>query len=403
MTNHLTDQSRRVLVLADVAARNLNHDYVGTEHILLALVQEPSAGVADVLTTFSIDADKIRIEIAKLVTPGASRAKVRSIPLTPRAKTAVAIAHDEARFMSEHCVSPEHLFLGLMNDPAGVACKVLLNLGIKPRDLTKEVFKVRIAEMKIIERAIRPVRASTPVKRKMREELSAHLAAIYEQESARLHDTGEALEAASKRFGEPSELASELQASLPRHERLSYFIEQFFAYRAPESAAIFSYRMAVHTFVLLAVVLFTATFGVFLRYGWVDEVKVSLRVMTTIALVTPFAQYVIWLAYIKIRDALWGAFGSRKSLVRVFTLGILTTATAAAYLATVTLATRMSVSSVLHATGTIVWMSIAGTIALVTLARLSGTSEIRDTLWALLDLKEDSSSATGDRPSAELT
>jgi ATP-dependent Clp protease ATP-binding subunit ClpC len=169
MSDHLTNQSRKVLALAEEAARNLNHEYVGTEHVLLALVQEQSAGVSDVLATFAIDADKIRAEIAALVTRGATPTKLRSLPLTPRAQRAVAVARDEARFMGERCVGPEHLFLGLMNDPAGIACQVLLNLGIKPRELTKEVFKVRLAQMKIIERVVRPVRASTPAKRKMRE------------------------------------------------------------------------------------------------------------------------------------------------------------------------------------------------------------------------------------------
>jgi hypothetical protein len=125
--------------------------------------------------------------------------------------------------------------------------------------------------------------------------------------------------------------------------------------------------------------------------------------MTTIALVTPFAQYVIWLAYIKIRDALWGAFGSRKSLLRVFMLGVLTTATAAVYLAIITFATRLSFGATLQAAGTIAWMSVAGTIALVSLARLSGSGEIRDTLWALLDIKEESATAAGGQTSAELT
>ena len=74
--------------------------------------------------------------------------------------------------MGESCVGPEHLFVGLMNDPSGVACQVLLNLGISRHDLTKEVFKVRLAQMKIVERIVRPVRASTPRKRKIREELA---------------------------------------------------------------------------------------------------------------------------------------------------------------------------------------------------------------------------------------
>src|SRR6476660_7464189 len=157
MTHPLTSQSRKVLALANEAARSFNHEYVGTEHILLGLIEERSSGVAEVLETFKIDADKIRAEVDRLVTRGPEPVALQTLPLTPRAKHAIDDAHNETRLMGETCIGPEHLFLGLMNDPAGVACHVLLNLGIKPHDLRKEVFKVRIEQMRTVERIVRPV------------------------------------------------------------------------------------------------------------------------------------------------------------------------------------------------------------------------------------------------------
>src|SRR3954447_4803338 len=182
MTQSLTTQSRKVLALADEAARSFKHTYVGTEHILLGLIKESSIGVTEILAASGIDADKIRAEINRLVNPGDEPVTLRTLPLTPRAKAAIEHAHLETRLMGEPCVGPEHLFLGLMNDQAGVACQVLLNLGIKPNELRREVFKIRVAQMRLVERAVRPVHASTPRKRRMREELVAHLSAIYDQE-----------------------------------------------------------------------------------------------------------------------------------------------------------------------------------------------------------------------------
>ena len=130
---------------------------------------------------FDITADKVRAEIGRVVTRGPEAVVARSLPLTPRARRAIEHARQEAFLMNEPCIGPEHLFLGLVSEPAGVACQVLLNLGVRPTDLRKEVFKVRIAQMKFVERAIRPVRASTLRKRKMREELLAHFVATYDQ------------------------------------------------------------------------------------------------------------------------------------------------------------------------------------------------------------------------------
>src|SRR4051812_13933093 len=119
MKRSLTSQSRKVLALANEAARSLDHDYVGTEHILLGLIKESSAKVSDVLETLGIDGNKISAEVEKIVKSGDEPVTLCTLPLTPRASQAIEVAHHEARLMNETCIHPEHLFLGLMNDPAG--------------------------------------------------------------------------------------------------------------------------------------------------------------------------------------------------------------------------------------------------------------------------------------------
>jgi ClpA/ClpB-like protein len=387
MAQSLTNQSREVLALATEAARNLQHTYVGTEHILLGLVRESSGTASDVLAMLGVTAERICAEVERLVEPGPEPVVLRTLPLTPRAQHAIEQAGEEAQNFNEKCIAPKHLLLGLLSEEQGVASQVLLNLGVTPKELRAEVFRIRIAQMKIVERAVRPVRASTLRKRVIREELLAHLSAIYEQEKTRLRDPAAALDAAAGRFGEPAGLARELESALPKLERFSHFVERFVSYRAPESAARFSFRMATHTFFLLAVILSLTTFVVFLGYGWTADVETLARVMAAVVLLTPPAQFVAWLAYIKMRDALWGAFGSRKSLVRALMLDAVIALTAMVYLMGVAAAARLDLHVALDAARLCGWMPVLCAIALFCLALTSGPGEIRDTHWALLDIE----------------
>jgi hypothetical protein len=385
MADSLTNQSRKVLALASEAARSFNHAYVGTEHILLGLVEEHSAAVSEVIETFGIDADKIRAEIDKLVTRGPGPVALKTLPLTPRATHIIDHAHTETQLMGESCVSPEHLFLGLMNDPAGVACQVLLNLGINRHDLTKEVFKVRLGQMKVVERIVRPVRASTQRKRKMREELAAHLSAIYDQELATLQNPTAALEAAARRLGEPAELARELEDALPYHERISSFIERWFAWRAPESLAHFAVRQGVLTFNILAIVFPALAAAVVLRYGWIPDTKTFVRLLTSILAITPPAQTAICWTTLKMRNALWGVFGSHKSMFSVFLYGTLTAGIVMASFFGFAWAIDGNLGKILASP---TFCSFAGVVAAIgsyLVARFTGATTIRDTLWAMLD------------------
>lgn len=385
MTHSLTSQSRKVLALANEAARSFNHEYVGTEHILLGLIEERSSGVAEVLETFKIDADKIRAEIEQLVTRGSALVALQTLPLTPRAQHAIDDAYNETRLMSERCIGPEHLFLGLMNDPAGVACQVLLNLGIKPHDLRKEVFKVRIEQMRIVERIVRPLRASTPRKRKMREELLAHLSAIYDQEFVRLHTPEAALKAAAERFGNPDELSEQLQAALPFLEHFDFFVESWFAWRAPESVARYALRQALIALSILTTVFPLLFLGIILRYGWSHDLWSLIRVLVSLTLLTPPAQFVITFAWIKMRDSLWGVFGSRKSIVRAFVYGAAIAGVVMASFMAFAWAASWTFRVAIDAWPLAATAGVATAVATYIAVRVSGPTTIRDTLWAMLD------------------
>jgi hypothetical protein len=279
------------------------------------------------------------------------------------------------------------LFLGLMNDPAGVACQVLLNLGIKPHDLRKEVFKVRIEQMRIVERIVRPVRASTPRKRKMREELLAHLSAIYDQELAKLHTHAAALGAASQRLGDPAELSRELEAALPYYERVSHFSERWFAWRAPESIARYAWRQAVLTFYILAIVFPPLAAAVILRYGWIPETKTLVRVLTSILLISPPAQFVLCVASLKMRNALWGVFGSRRSMFRVLLYGALIAFTVMVSFLGFAWVIEGNLAKVLESPQFCIIAGFAAAISCYLITRVSGPTTIRDTCWAMLDIK----------------
>ncbi len=144
------------------------------------------------------------------------------LPLTPRAQRVIEIARQEATNLNQREVGTEHLMVALMLEPSGVAGQALRNLGLKLHLVAPEVLKIRIAQMKIVERAVRPVQASTARKRKMREELLAHLTEIFEEELASTRNPAAALDAAAKRFGDPSELAGELSSALPWMERVGF-------------------------------------------------------------------------------------------------------------------------------------------------------------------------------------
>jgi ATP-dependent Clp protease ATP-binding subunit ClpC len=145
--DRFTDRARKVMGLARQEAQRLNHEYIGTEHILLGLVQEESGVAANVLKNMDVDLKKIRIEVEKLVQSGGATVTMGQLPFTPRAKKVLEYALEEASQLGHNYIGTEHLLLGLLRESDGVAAQVLLNLGLKLEEVREEVLELLGAEL----------------------------------------------------------------------------------------------------------------------------------------------------------------------------------------------------------------------------------------------------------------
>jgi len=167
MYERFTDRARKVMQLANQEAQRFNHEYVGTEHILLGLVKEGSGVAANVLKNLDIDLRKIRLEVEKIVQYGPAQPpqpstirKVlgfawgkypdRSPPETPRAKKVIEYAIAESRILNHNYVGTEHLLLGSLREQEGVAAQILMNLGLKLEDVREEVLNLLGHEMPMV-------------------------------------------------------------------------------------------------------------------------------------------------------------------------------------------------------------------------------------------------------------
>ncbi|MFM7593572.1 MAG: Clp protease N-terminal domain-containing protein, partial [Isosphaeraceae bacterium] len=142
MYERFTDRARRVMQLANSEAQRFNHDYVGTEHLLLGLVKEGSGVAANVLKNIDVDLRKIRVEVEKIVQSGPDMVSMGKLPHTPRAKKVLEYAFEEARNLNHNYVGTEHLLLGLLREQEGVAAQVLMNLNLKLEDVREEVLNL---------------------------------------------------------------------------------------------------------------------------------------------------------------------------------------------------------------------------------------------------------------------
>ncbi len=142
MFNRFTERARKVIILAKEEARRFNHDYIGTEHILLGLIREGEGVAAAVLQKLEVSLENIRLEIEKLVQPGPATQIIGDIPFTPRAKKALELAAEEARSLGHNYIGTEHLLLGLIREGEGIASQVLLNLGMDLNSVRNEVMSL---------------------------------------------------------------------------------------------------------------------------------------------------------------------------------------------------------------------------------------------------------------------
>jgi ATP-dependent Clp protease ATP-binding subunit ClpA len=160
---NFTERVRKVLAMAREEANGLQHEYVGTEHILLALIRE-GAGVADtVLTNLGVDQEQLRDQMLSIIKAGRADEHRMDLPYTSRAKKVLELAMAEARELNHSYVGTEHLLLGLIAEHKGIAAQVLVDAGVTLEAAREETVRVLGTEMQQA-----PGRAQRPLTRRAR-------------------------------------------------------------------------------------------------------------------------------------------------------------------------------------------------------------------------------------------
>ncbi len=141
MFGRFTERAQQVLVLAQEEAKRLNHNFIGTEHLLLGLVREGSGIAARALQSMAVDLNRVRQEVER-ITPKGEKVIQQGVSYTPRAKRVVELAIEESQNLGHNYVGTEHLMLGLVREGEGIAAQVLSNLGIDLKRARKEVIQL---------------------------------------------------------------------------------------------------------------------------------------------------------------------------------------------------------------------------------------------------------------------
>jgi ATP-dependent Clp protease ATP-binding subunit ClpC len=141
MFERFTDRARRVVVLAQDEARRLNHDHIGTEHLLLGLIHEGKGTAARVLEALGISLAAVRQEVEEIIGTGLEPPDGR-IPFTPRAKKVLELSLREALQLGHDYIGTEHILLGLLREGDGVAAQVLVSLGADLNGVRERVIGV---------------------------------------------------------------------------------------------------------------------------------------------------------------------------------------------------------------------------------------------------------------------
>src|SRR5436853_3926332 len=136
-----TERARKVLQLAQEEAQRFNHNYIGTEHLLLGLVREGEGVAAKVLANMGIELNKVRSAVEFIIGRG-DRMVLGEIGLTPRSKKVIELAVDEARRLNHHYIGTEHLLLGLVREGEGIASGVLESFGLNLERVRRETLAV---------------------------------------------------------------------------------------------------------------------------------------------------------------------------------------------------------------------------------------------------------------------
>src|SRR5213593_1906867 len=139
--NNFTPRAQQVLALARKEADRFNHNFVGTEHLLLGLIKLGQGVAVNVLQKLGLDLDTVRMEVEKQVGTGPDQKMIGNIPYTPRVKKVLALAAKEAKALNHTYVGTEHILLGLLREGDGVAARVLKNLDVDIEQTRQEILK----------------------------------------------------------------------------------------------------------------------------------------------------------------------------------------------------------------------------------------------------------------------
>src|SRR5687768_3325788 len=139
--NNFTPRAQQVLALARKEADRFNHNFVGTEHLLLGLIKLGQGVAVNVLQKLGLDLETVRMEVEKQVGTGPDQKMIGNIPYTPRVKKVLSLAAKESKALNHTYVGTEHILLGLLREGDGVAARVLQSLGVKTEAARLNVLK----------------------------------------------------------------------------------------------------------------------------------------------------------------------------------------------------------------------------------------------------------------------
>jgi ATP-dependent Clp protease ATP-binding subunit ClpA len=187
MFERFTDRARRVVVLAQEEARMLDHNYIGTEHILLGLIHEGEGVAAKALTSLGISLQAVRQQVEEIIGHG-QHAPTGHIPFTPRAKKVLELSLREALQLGHNYIGTEHILLGLIREGDGVAAQVLVRLGA---DLNR--VRHQVIQLVHVAKGDRPTRIATGESLRLRAPAERWIAEL-QVTLARLTDRIDAIE-----------------------------------------------------------------------------------------------------------------------------------------------------------------------------------------------------------------
>jgi len=139
MFERFTDEARKVMAIANEQAEQFGHGYIGTEHILLGLINQSSGTGATILKDLGVNIKKLLAEVEQLPKSRADKTKMEKLQQNPGARNVVIYAIEEAKAFKHNYIGSEHILLGLLRETEGHAAKVLTNLGLNIEDVRNKI------------------------------------------------------------------------------------------------------------------------------------------------------------------------------------------------------------------------------------------------------------------------